>query len=208
MTETVATVPVPVGRPTSDLFLANGAKLSDTAATIPDGLDYDQWAQLGPPIEQAAHSSQWWLGDWVVYGDKHFGERDYTAAIAATGLDVDTVRVAAWVAAAFTPDRRRQHVPFAHHQEVANLDHDLADQLLDRAQVEGLTRVELRRAVKQTKALTSRSKDDDQPTTVKIHLVLEGIDKGLLRQAAEKGKIALESWLAGQGCQATVSIKP
>jgi len=84
-----------------------------------------------------------WLGDWLAYGERAYGET-YAQALDATDYEYGTLRDAMWVTKQFALSRRRDNLSWSHHREVAALPPDRQDHWLDRAEAEGLTRNGLR----------------------------------------------------------------
>lgn len=82
---------------------------------------YDQWQKLGEYLRWMDGALQWLIGDWVAYGDQHFGEK-MAQAVDVTGWQVDTVKQYAWVAERVPAIRREPSLSFSHHREVADLD--------------------------------------------------------------------------------------
>ena len=58
---------------------------------LPARLTFERWHALGRRIGIISNASSWWLGDWALYGEGSYGEK-YKQAIAATGLDYQTLR--------------------------------------------------------------------------------------------------------------------
>jgi hypothetical protein len=105
---------------------------------------------------------QWWIGDWVNYGGKRYGET-YLAAIEATGMSYGTVQSFASVCRAFENTRRRVNLAFGHHVAVWSLDHEQQDELFDRAESEGLSCAKLREIVRSMKCIESVADGDSEP---------------------------------------------
>jgi hypothetical protein len=100
-------------------------------------------------ISTQADASRWWLGDWIVFGETHYGAR-YTSAIASTGLEYKTLRNYAVVARRYSMSRRRDKLSFAHHAELCALDDSDQDRWLDFAEEHGWSKNELRRQLRAT----------------------------------------------------------
>ena len=130
--------PLPPGR---------GCAPTRIALNLRPGLAYEEWRKLGEHVAVVADASAWWIGDWLVFGQREYGNR-YKQAIAATGLDYQTLRNYAWVAGRFAADRRRDTLSFGHHAEVAALGEDDQEAWLRRTVVEGWSRNELRRRLR------------------------------------------------------------
>jgi len=139
---------VPMGtKPGADIvtFLP-GIKTTQTALIIPEGTPFEEWESIGGKLRQVAGAVQWWIGDWLNFGEKHYGEK-YAQALDATDYDYGTLRNKAWVSSRFELSRRHDNLSFSHHQEVASLDPDEADKLLAQAEVENWTSGDLREKV-------------------------------------------------------------
>ena len=133
--------------------------VSDTGYALPEGLSYEEWASEGPTLIAMARASMWWLGDWLVWGEFHFGEK-YAQAVDATGLAVQTLKNAQWVADRIPPRERRADVPFSHHRAVASLEKSPRGDLLRAAAAEHLSEYEVRVRVRESKALAAGAVPD------------------------------------------------
>jgi hypothetical protein len=112
----------------ADLF----AYLRDTGLALPEGLPYEIWATFGPDLGRMVRASMWALGDWLLYGERHYGEM-YAQAMELTGLAYSSLANAKWIASKFPIERRREGLDWSHHKEVAALPPDEQDLLLDLA---------------------------------------------------------------------------
>jgi hypothetical protein len=121
---------------------------------IAPDVDFETWAALGSRIAGISSACAWCLGDWLVFGERTYGER-YRAAVDATSLDYQTLRNYAWVARRFPVSRRRDTVSFQHHAEVAALPEAQQDLWLQRAERLRWSRNELRRQLQAWRALAS-----------------------------------------------------
>ena len=81
---------------------------------------------------RAEGAVQWWVGDWINYGEKQYGEA-YAQAIEVTGKEYQALADTAWVAGKVEFSLRNENLSFAHHREVASLGPNAADTLLDTA---------------------------------------------------------------------------
>ena|SRR2546426_4424679 len=134
------------------------------ALHLEHGLSYEEWQRIGRKLAVFADSSAWWIGDWLLFGQHAYGNR-YRRAIAATGLDYQTLRNYTWVASRFAPSRRRDRLSFGHHAEVAALPEDDQEAWLRRSVVERWTRNELRRRLR-----AGRAELSDLPRPAPIQL--------------------------------------
>lgn len=111
---------------------------------------FEVWSAMGARIAGHAKTTSWWLGDWVAFGERRYGER-YRLAIDATGLDYQTLRNYAVVARRFRMSRRRDDLSLQHHAEVCALPDDLQDQWLELAAANHWSKQELRRRLREAR---------------------------------------------------------
>lgn len=114
---------------------------------FPDQLPFATWKRIGRQLSLISDASTWWLGDWLVYGERRFADR-YKRAVKETSLDYQTLRNYAWIARQFRMSRRRDKLSMSHHAEVAALTEPEQDMWLDRAEQLSWSRAELRRRLR------------------------------------------------------------
>jgi N6-adenosine-specific RNA methylase IME4 len=124
-------------------------RVSPVGLELPESLTFDQWSGIGSALQGVERSLMWWIGDWLRYGERRYGET-YSQAIDATGKATNTLQAAKWVAERFQTVRRRMDLSWSHHREVAGRDD--ADELLDIAEREDWSTRDLRAEVIQRKA--------------------------------------------------------
>jgi DNA methylase len=95
---------------------------------------FEDWLACGQFIRNAEQSVQFWIGDWLLYGEHAYGKTDYERAVAQTGLSYQTLRIYKSVALAFPLSLRRNNVSFHHHKEIAGLSPATQAQLLQQAE--------------------------------------------------------------------------
>jgi hypothetical protein len=136
-----------------------------------------------------ADASAWWIGDWLLFGQSEYGNR-YKHAIAATGLDYQTLRNYAWVASRFDPARRRDTLSFGHHAEVAALPEADQEAWLRRCVVERWSRNELRRRMR-----ASRGQATALPAPSAIELAVAPQRRARWEAAASAAGCGLQDWM-------------
>lgn len=60
---------------TGELVGPLSGTLTATGYHLPDGLTFDQWASEGAVLLSMARSCMWWVGDWIRYGERRYGEK-------------------------------------------------------------------------------------------------------------------------------------
>jgi hypothetical protein len=129
-----------------------GVEWGETYLEVPGGISYDEWARLGETLQRMQRSVNWWLGDWIRFGEAKFGEK-YTQAIETTGRSYDGLRNCVYVAERVDMGRRRSELSWSHHQEVAALAPIEQTQWLRRAVDDGLSTRQLRGHIKEQRLL-------------------------------------------------------
>jgi hypothetical protein len=113
-------------------------------AWVPESdLDERQWQAVGRSLGRLGRRSMWWVGDWLLYGSRKWGER-YTEAAKITGYDNGSLRNMAYIAQQFDLSRRRDKLSWGHHAAVGGLDSAEQEHWLDRAVELNWSREDLR----------------------------------------------------------------
>ncbi len=105
---------------------------------------FDQWEEVGKFIRKAEGAVHFWIGDWLNYGEKVYGEK-YTQAIDQTGFDYQTIANDKYIAKSVEFSRRRENVPFGIHAEIAAFNPVEQEKLLQQAVDTKMTISQLRK---------------------------------------------------------------
>jgi hypothetical protein len=130
---------------------------SRTKLSIADGIGFNEWKEIGDKLFRMVDSSQWWIGDWLNYGERY--RRDYTEAMAAIDLKFGALRGYAYVASKVESATRVAQLSWTHHRVVAPLPADQQREWLDEAQAQGWSKRDLEQAIAE-----SRDPKQLQPT--------------------------------------------
>ena len=174
------------GRP--DALLSPRSRAVRTGLKIKEGLPFDEWCRLGAQVGALADASAWWIGDWLVYGQRAFPGR-YRKAIEVTGFGYQTLRNYAWVASQIPVYRRRDSLSFGHHAEVAALPVEDQEMWLMRALRGSWSRNELR------SRLRAWGRGELAPTPVSIALQVEDDRHERWQAAAYADGRPLSAWI-------------
>jgi hypothetical protein len=172
-----------------------GLCIQKSGLSLPDEMSFDSWRELGEQFALVASCSTWWLGDWLVYGEKAYGDR-YEQAIIDTSLGYQTLRNYAWVARRFPLSRRRDTLSFGHHAEVAALPDDDQDVWLARAERSNWSRNQLRRRLRAAQLANRRAPGDEESAhtrALKIDVPAERHDRW--QSAAERKDCSVADWI-------------
>lgn len=121
---------------------------------LPQGdMPFEQWEQAGRRLLRVGRAVQFWIGDWILYGERNYGDT-YRTAIDRTGYEYQTLANIVTVCREIESSRRREQLTFTHHAEVAPLEHGRQEELLDRAVTEGWSTAHLRTECRQLRAET------------------------------------------------------
>lgn len=122
---------------------------SPTGLALPDGMPFEDWQRLGDTLQAMERSVMWWIGDWLRFGERRYGET-YTQAVDATGYKTETVRLAKWVAEQYPESVTRvTDLTWTHHREAAALPPAERAAVLERAAAEKLTTREVKALARQ-----------------------------------------------------------
>jgi hypothetical protein len=125
-------------------------------------MDVRRWITYGKRFARLGSASNWWIGDWIRYGNAHYGEK-YGAASKTTGYDRQTLMNMAYVASRFNTQRRRERVSWSHHAELAALPEAQQDDWLDLTEREHLSVRSLREEVRRGLSVRKPSPCDTDP---------------------------------------------
>ena len=124
---------------------------------IDENLTPEAAATVFACLEHITGCSNWLWGDALAFAGRKWGnqfaESNYKHASDATGLAVQTLKIARFTAERISMERRRRELTFTHHAEVAWNYSNEEDQnrWLDRAIAENWSAVQLRRSIRLAK---------------------------------------------------------
>ena len=122
-------------------------EITATSLRLPAGMAYADWQGVGRALQQIERSVQWWIGDWLNYGERTYGEK-YSQAVEETGIDKGQLANYAWVASNVDRSLRNEALSWSHHRMVADLEPDQQREWLQKAQNENLPANALRAMIK------------------------------------------------------------
>lgn len=145
------------------------------ALELPPETSFEHWVTIGRGLCLGSQALNWHIGDWWAFGDHRYGERAKAAAEGIFGREFQSLADMASVARSYEPSRRREHLSFTHHREVAALPAGEADELLEKAEREHLSTRDLRREVQALKAANDQDgvaaeSRAEQPSTAEANL--------------------------------------
>ncbi len=147
------------------LAIRDGYQLEPTRLTLERQFSFDEWEALGQVLGHMGRNIQWWIGDWVNYGEAAYGEK-YAQAMDVTGVDYAVLANYAWVASRVS--LRNETLTWTHHLEVAALEPSEQERWLEAAAKENLSTRELRARIRNRPALNPPAYPEGQYATVVI----------------------------------------
>jgi hypothetical protein len=150
---------------TTPALSSDAARRASHVAWIPKAeLEHPEWVAQGRQLGALGRCSQWWVGDWIRYGNKKWGEK-YAEAARITGYDIGSLRNMASVAACFDLSLRSDKLSWSHHVLLAPLEREEQVYWINRAVEERFSvadlRLELRTSLRA--ASMSQTSSDDPP---------------------------------------------
>jgi hypothetical protein len=148
---------------TPSVLEKNHAKFTLTPRGIEfhDDLSFEEWEQLGEKLGDTERSIGFMIGDWINYAESKWGEK-YNEAIAATGLEYQTLADYAWVAKRVSFSARAENLPFRHHRVVAKLkDSEEQKHWLDQAEKHDLSYRRLQKSINFGRIATEEEVEGD-----------------------------------------------
>lgn len=172
--------------PNAGLFEIPGCEFTPTQLTLPNKLSFDHWERIGRQLQLADLAVQWWIGDWLNYGESRYGDK-YTQAVEEFGRKKQTLMNYAYVARKIEPSRRREIVDFTTHAEVASLKPDDQEKVLAKAAKEHLSVKSVRREAEKIKRENKpKPKDTDYVLSAEARACLDDYIAELGRFESER----------------------
>ncbi len=165
--------------PSSPALSGAAARGTSHVAWVPKAeLGHPEWIAAGRQLGAIGRCSQWWVGDWIRYGNAKWGEK-YAEAARITGYDAGSLRNMASVAACFDLSLRSDKLTWSHHVLLAPLERDEQISWINRAIEERFSvadlRVELRSALRCASTAPTSTNDlsppDDETQALTIPIV-------------------------------------
>lgn len=130
-----------------------GFVLHTSGLTVNGNPTFEEWEELGKFLKKTNKCVQFWIGDWLNYGEHTWGEK-YSQALEELDYTHGGLKNIAYVSGRIDLSRRRDSLPFSIYQEVASLDPEEQDLVLEKADTEGMNVRETRRFVHDLKRRT------------------------------------------------------
>lgn len=130
-----------------DVAVMLPGQVSPTSFIPREDLSFEEWEKIGSAIMRVSGSAKWWLGDWLCFGERRYGEM-YAQALSETEFKYQTLVNAASVSRRVAPERRLATLSWSHHDAVAKLPPDEQSEWLEKADAKRWNTTELRDALR------------------------------------------------------------
>jgi hypothetical protein len=155
------------------LDLETSGALTARELSLPVDIEYDRYESLGAFLGEFKSRVNFYLGDWLIFGEGVFAER-WSQACEGTGLSEQTLLRIMAVCRGVAPGRRRDRLSFSVHAAVATLPAREQRSWLGRAEDHGWGYAELRNAMKAARRDEKPPLfDDEAPDAVLVDRVVE-----------------------------------
>jgi hypothetical protein len=122
-----------------NITLSTAVTATPTGLIFTSDVGFEEWQQIGGKLKELRGMVHWWLGDWMNYGERRWGEQ-YAQAMEDTAYAYQTLANDKYVAGRFQISRRREKLKWHHHAAVAGMEPAEQDRLLDIAEAKVLNR--------------------------------------------------------------------
>ncbi len=118
-----------------------------------DGLPFERFQEIIASLEYMQRNLNWLIGDAALYGERTYGEESYQAfsGFERMGFGLERIKQCAWVAEKFSPVTRVISLSWSVHRIAAALPEPERAELLERAEREKMTVLEVREAIREPK---------------------------------------------------------
>jgi hypothetical protein len=128
----------------------------------PEGeLTLKDWIIAGRKLGLLGRGAQWWLGDWIRFGNARWGDR-YKEASRITGYEPGSLRNMAWVSGQFDPPQRDPRLSWSHYPMLAKLQPEEREVWIERAVEDRLTVGDLRAELRRSQGESDLASGEDE----------------------------------------------
>jgi N6-adenosine-specific RNA methylase IME4 len=136
------------------IVLSVPGEITPTALSLPVTLKFEEWLSIGEQLKTCERAVQWWIGDWLCFGERKYGEM-YSQAF--DEAQAETWKHYKWVSERYQKCPRGHFLSWSHYREAASLDEPLRSELLRQAESENLTVREFQRIIRYARSAIGES---------------------------------------------------
>jgi hypothetical protein len=109
---------------------------------IDEGTTFKEWEEIGLFLKETNGAIQWWIGDWINFGEHKYGEK-YAQALDYTDYSLSSLWRIRNVSARFGKLARERGLPWSIYKLVAPLNQEESEKWLDYAENNRITNWEV-----------------------------------------------------------------
>jgi N6-adenosine-specific RNA methylase IME4 len=129
-------------------MVIGGFEFTTTGLKAQGERSFEEWDAVGHFLRYIHTGAQFWIGDWLNYGEKKYGEK-YTQALEHTGYELKTLENYAWIAKSVPDQNRKEKIPFGHYANgLAALSETEQAEWIERILAEDMSQSEFRQALR------------------------------------------------------------
>lgn len=130
----------------NQIQLSKKVEISQKGLIFRSNLSFKEWAEVGQRLRMMEGSVQFWIGDWLNYGEHTYKEwsQEFDPE---NKISYGYLRNMKYVASRIPLSRRRDKLSWSHHQEVAELEPEDQELLFNEMEKYKMTRSQVRRLV-------------------------------------------------------------
>lgn len=95
--------------------------LTSTSLSIKENTPIEDWIKCGEILRKISGATQWWIGDWINFGEGKYGEM-YSQALEKTDYELHSLQNIAYTARNIESSLRRENVPFSYYKQLASVE--------------------------------------------------------------------------------------
>ena len=122
------------------------ADIIPSVSVLDRKMPFERWADVGATLRMLQGEIRWKIGDWLAYGERHYGEDIYQVLDMWDEYSRSSLSNMKHTSLAFPDVRRRTGVAWSSHAEIRNLPLQEQEQWLDELEM-GMSRYDLRLAL-------------------------------------------------------------
>jgi hypothetical protein len=168
--------------------------LTSTGLTINGQISHEEWQQMGEVLHRLDGAIQWLIGDWLVYGERVWGET-YEQIAELTGISYQTLRDYAWVARNVDLSLRKDNLTFNHHKLVTSMEPATQRQWLEHAAEQGLSISQMKAAIEGKVPPTLSDGKDPVSKFERVFLPFQQRIDRILSKAGQGDRRKIANWL-------------
>lgn len=137
---------------------------------------FEDWEEVGKFIQRSNEAVQFWRGDWLNFGENNYDT--WTQHFGKEEAAYQTLANEKWVASRIPPSRRRETLSWSHHAEIADLEPEEQEEMLNMAERNEMSVSTFRKAVRHYKLkldIPEFTENQLQPTDPEVFKSVQSI---------------------------------